>query len=56
MISDAKSFMVTAVAEEHGKPIISLMNCFYENGVNSGYRYFVFGELVDTHPIDDSIL
>lgn len=44
------------VAEEHGKPIISLMNCFYENGVNSGYRYFVFGELVDTHPIDDSIL
>lgn len=44
------------VAEEHGKPIISLMNCYYENGVNSGYRYFVFGELVDTHPITDSIL
>ena len=44
------------VAEEHGSPIISLMNCFYENGVNSGYRYFVFGELVDTHPIADSVL
>lgn len=44
------------VAEEHGKPIISLMNCYYENGVNSGYRYFVFGELVDSHPIADSVL
>lgn len=43
------------VAEEHGSPIISLMNCFYENGVNSGKRYFVFGELVDTHPIADSV-
>lgn len=44
------------VAEEHGKPIISLMNCYYENGVNSGYRYFVFGELVDSHSIADSVL
>lgn len=44
------------VAEEHGQPIISLMNCYYENGVNSGYRYFVFGELVGTHPIEDSVL
>lgn len=44
------------VAEEHGSPIISLMNCYYENGVNSGYRYFVFGELVETHPIADSVL
>lgn len=35
------------VAEEHGSPIISLMNCFYVDGVNTDDRYFVFGELVD---------
>lgn len=35
------------VAEERGKPVISLMNCYYVNGQNSGDRYFVFGELVD---------
>lgn len=35
------------VAEERGKPVISLMNCYYVNGRNSGDRYFVFGELVD---------
>lgn len=40
-----------AVAEQHGKPIISLMNCYYVNGKNSGDRYFVFGELVDTYAI-----
>lgn len=44
------------VAEEHGKPIISLMNCLYEDGVNTGDRYFVFGELVDTHDISESAL
>lgn len=44
------------VAEERGVPVISLMNCFYENGVNSGLRYFVFGELVATHSISDSVL
>lgn len=42
-----------AVALEHGKPIISLMNCYYVNGRNSGNRYFVFGELVDTHSVDE---
>lgn len=41
------------VASEHGKPIISLMNCYYVNGRNSGNRYFVFGELVDTHSVDE---
>lgn len=35
------------VADEHGSPIISLMNCFFVDGVNTGDRYFVFGELVD---------
>lgn len=35
------------VAEERGAPVISLMNCYYIDGQNSGDRYFVFGELVD---------
>lgn len=35
------------VAEERGSPVISLMNCYYVNGVDSGDRYFVFGELID---------
>lgn len=45
-----------AVAEEHGKPIISLMNCFYVDGQNSGDRYFVFGELTDTVDLEESEL
>lgn len=44
------------VAEEHGKPIISLMNCYYVNGQNSGDRYFVFGELIGASDLEDSIL
>ena len=35
------------VATEHGKPVISLMNCYYVDNQNSGDRFFVFGELVD---------
>ena len=41
------------VAESHGKPIISLMNCYYVDGHRTDDRYFVFGELVDTHDISD---
>lgn len=36
-------------AEKHGKPIISLMNCHYVNGKNTGNRYFIFGELVNSY-------
>lgn len=43
------------VAEEHGKPIISLMNCYYVNGQNSGDRYFVFGELIETRDLTEPI-
>lgn len=35
------------VSEERGKPVLSLMNCYYVDGKNSGDRYFVFAELVD---------
>lgn len=40
------------VAYEHGKPILSLMNCNYKNGKNTGYRYFVFAELSSIKNID----
>lgn len=41
------------VAEEHGKPVISLMNCYYVNRQNTGDRFFVFGELVDSYPMEN---
>lgn len=42
------------VAKEHGKPIISLMNCYYIDGQNTGDRYFVFGELIEISDLADS--
>ncbi len=42
------------VASEHGKPIVSLMNCYYIDGQPTDDRFFVFGELVDVH--DDTEL
>lgn len=44
------------VAEKHGKAIVSLMNCYYVSGENSGNRYFVFGELVDVYSKEASPL
>lgn len=41
------------IADEHGSPIISLMNCYYVDGQNTDDRYFVFGELVETHNISE---
>ena len=41
-------------AEKHGGPIISLMNCYYENGKNTGNRYFVLGELTNTIDYDST--
>lgn len=43
-----------AISEEHGKPIISLMNCYYVDGKNTDDRFFVFGELVDSYLIEDA--
>lgn len=37
------------VAEQHGAPIISLMNCYYVDGQYTDKRYFVFAELVDIY-------
>lgn len=41
-------------ADKRGGPIISLMNCYYENGKNTGNRYFVLGDLVNIYEYDES--
>ena len=43
-------------AEKHGKPIISLMNCHYVNGKNTGNRYFVFAELVRSYEYSEDAM
>ncbi|MDR7870974.1 MAG: class A sortase [Tissierellaceae bacterium] len=37
-------------AEDKGKPIISLMTCYYTS--KNGKRFFALGELVDSYPYD----
>ncbi|MGO1580198.1 MAG: class A sortase [Peptoniphilaceae bacterium] len=46
LISDKKSI-------ELGKPILSLMNCYYVNGKNSGKRFFAFAELINSYPYSE---
>ena len=38
-------------AEEKGKPIISLMTCYYSS--NTGKRFFALGELTDEYAVED---
>lgn len=38
-------------AEEKGKPIISLMTCYYSS--KTGKRFFALGELIDQYPIEN---
>ncbi|MDX9917239.1 MAG: class A sortase [Gudongella sp.] len=38
-------------ADERGKPIISLMTCYYTS--KNGKRFFALGELVDTYEYED---
>ena len=40
------------ISEMRGKPIISLMNCYYVDGKNTDKRYFVFAELVDVYDVN----
>lgn len=37
------------VSEKVGKPIVSLMNCYYVDGKSTNKRYFVFAELLDSY-------
>lgn len=40
-------------SEMRKKPVTVLMSCYYENGRDTGKRYFVFGELVDEYSYSD---
>jgi len=46
---DEIEWIEDSVAEKHGKPIISLMNCYYVDGENTGKRYFVFAEFINMY-------
>lgn len=41
-------------ADERGRPIISLMTCYYTS--KNGQRYFALGELVDAYPYDSDTI
>lgn len=41
-------------ADKMGKPIISLMTCYYSS--KTGKRYFVMGELKDSYPYSEELL
>ncbi|NLY46557.1 MAG: class A sortase [Tissierella sp.] len=41
-------------AEERGKPIISLMTCYFTS--KNGKRFFALGELVDVYPYDREMI
>lgn len=41
-------------AETKGKPIISLMTCYYTS--KNGKRFFALGELVKEYPYDDTLI
>lgn len=40
------------IAEEHGKPVISLMTCYHTS--KSGKRFFAMGELIKQYPYDEN--
>lgn len=41
-------------AEERGKPIISLMTCYYSS--KTGKRFFALGELIDEYPFEEGMI
>ena len=41
-------------AEDRGKPIISLMTCYFTS--SNGKRFFVLGELIDSYPYEQIII
>lgn len=54
LVEDTAFYMLDQKrAKDRGKPIISLMTCYYTS--KNGQRFFVLGELVDQYPHDDYI-
>ena len=50
----AKDMLLDEKAEERGKPILSIMTCFYTS--KNGKRFFVLGELINQYPAEKSPL
>ena len=52
VVPDTALYMIEdSEAEEKGKPIISLMTCYYSS--KTGKRFFALGELVDQYPMEE---
>jgi len=51
---DALYIIEDKFAKERGKPVISLMTCYYSS--KTGKRYFVLGELTATYPYSEEKL
>lgn len=55
IVSDTAFYMLDeSRAEDRGKPIISLMTCYYTSA--NGKRFFALGELIDQYPYDENII
>lgn len=54
VVKDDEIIMITdEIARTRGKPVISLMTCYYSS--KTGKRYFVIGEYVNKYPFIDTI-
>lgn len=51
---DAVYMIENKKSEERGKPVISLMTCYYSS--KTGKRYFVMGELESKIPYDEKVM
>ncbi len=55
IVPDTAFYMLDASrAERRGKPIISLMTCYYTS--KNGKRFFALGELVDEYPYNENLV
>lgn len=55
IVPDTAFYMLDASrAERRGKPIISLMTCYYTS--KNGKRFFALGELVDEYPYNKNLV
>lgn len=52
VVEDTAMYMLEdSESEKRGKPIVSLMTCYYSS--KSGKRFFALGELIDEYPYED---
>lgn len=55
LVPDTAMYMLEhKMAEDRGKPIISLMTCYYTS--KNGQRFFALGELVKQYPYNEKII